>query len=155
MCTYTFFRLCTEFHVACMQTKFSRSCPHHTEGYAGLYYTGRGEADCVVMFCNVTVENYLSVSLCPSVQLLITGHKLFDSLYISTLTLKNGKIILILVLSGFKHLNQISHLSFLACPHISTSISMMLTGQCSPGLPVFSTSKSSYRISFNAWSWII
>jgi hypothetical protein len=36
--TYTFFFLCTEFHVARMQTKFYPNFTHHTAGWAGLIY---------------------------------------------------------------------------------------------------------------------
>jgi len=31
------FTLCAEFHVARMQTKFWRNCPHHIKGCAGLF----------------------------------------------------------------------------------------------------------------------
>ena len=34
--TYSIFILRTKFHVARMQTKFFRSCPHHIKGWAGL-----------------------------------------------------------------------------------------------------------------------
>ena len=36
---YLFFILCTKLHVARMQTKFFRSCPHHITGWTGLFLT--------------------------------------------------------------------------------------------------------------------
>jgi len=37
--SYSFFNLCTEFHVARMQTKFCSTCRGHTKCQAGWAYT--------------------------------------------------------------------------------------------------------------------
>jgi len=36
--TNSFFTLCIEFYFSHMQTKLCKSCPHHIEGLASLYY---------------------------------------------------------------------------------------------------------------------
>ena len=40
MYTYSFFILCVEFHVACVQTKFCQSCYYHTKKVEQACHSG-------------------------------------------------------------------------------------------------------------------